>query len=83
MNVSAPIFALCMVADAAQALSMIGALWGQDHINQVAEIDDSMPNPDGYYLRSMKTHLSHGDTRIVEAVTARSELGSIYYVCMD
>jgi hypothetical protein len=76
MNVSAPIIALCMLTGTAQAESMISGLCGQDHINEVAALDDVMPNPDGYYVRSMQTQLSHGDARIVEAV------GTTFHLCL-
>ncbi len=74
MNASAYIFALTMVAGAAGAQSKIDQLCGQDHINQTSGFGDVMPNPDGYYVRSLQTQLSHGDPRIVEAVGDRPYL---------
>jgi len=75
MNVPTYIIALTMIAGTAEAQSMIGQLCGQDHINQTATPDDVMPNPDGYYVQSLQTQLSHGDPRIVQAV------GESYHLC--
>ena len=75
MNVSAPIFALCLTFGTAQAQSMIDERCGQDHVNQITELGDVISNPDGYYVRSLQTQLSHGDPRIVRAV------GTEYRLC--
>lgn len=72
------IFAITAVtiaaAGVAQAEPRIDALCGADHINEVAAHDVSS-NPDGYYIRSLQTQLTHGDPRIVEAV------GNEFHVC--
>jgi hypothetical protein len=76
MNVSAYVFALTMVSGAADAQSVIDQLCGQDHVNQTTMQGDVTSNPDGYYVRSLQTQLSHGDPRIVRAV------GREYHLCM-
>lgn len=75
MNVSAYVFALIMVAGAAEAQSVIDQLCGSNHVKQTIANDDVTSNPDGYYVRSLQTQLSHGDRRIVPAV------GSEYHLC--
>lgn len=76
MNVSALIFAMCMAVGTAQAQSMIDERCGQDHMNQIAGLGDVISNPDGYYVRSLQTQISHGDPRIVRAV------GREYHLCI-
>lgn len=75
MKVSVYIFALSMVAGAAEAQSIIDQRCGPNHINQIATQGDLVANPDGYYVRSLQTQLSHGDPRIVQAV------GREYHLC--
>jgi len=75
MKLSAYVFALTMIAGAADAQSIIDQLCGQDHANQATTQGDVTSNPDGYYVRSLQTQLSHGDPRIVRAV------GREYHLC--
>lgn len=75
MNLSAYVFALTMVAGAAHALSVIDQLCGLDQVNQATVQGDVTSNPDGYYVRSLQTQLSHGDPRIIRAV------GREYHLC--
>jgi len=75
MKLSAYVFALTMVASTADAQSVTDQLCGQDHVNQTILEGDITSNPDGYYVRSLQTQLSHGDPRIVRAV------GSEYHLC--
>ncbi len=46
--------------------SRVNALCGNGHVNEIATLDDVDANPDGYYIRSLETQLSHGDPRIVK-----------------
>ena len=81
MKVSTYIFALSMVAGAAQADTavdagtIIGRLCGQNQISHTAALGDVLPNPDGYYVRSLQTQISYGDARIVQAV------GTAFHLC--
>lgn len=75
MNVSAYVFALTVAAGAAEAQSVIDQLCGSNHVNQIIAQDDVTSNPDGYYVRSLQSQLSHGDPRIVRAV------GKKYHLC--
>jgi hypothetical protein len=75
MNISAYVFALTMVAGTADAQSAIDQNCGQGHVNQTTVQGDVTANPDGYYVRSLQTQLSHGDPRIVRAV------GGEYHLC--
>lgn len=61
-------------ATAAQAETMIDTLCGAGHVNEVAA-GDVVANPDGYYVRSLRVQLSHGDARIVQAV------GKEFHLC--
>lgn len=65
----------CTMASSVYAEGMIAKLCGRDHQNEVATYTDVTSNPDGYYIRSLRTQLSHGDARIVKAV------GDSYYLC--
>ena len=75
MKLSTYIIALTMVVGAAEAQSTIDQLCGKDHVDQTATAGDVVPNPDGYYVQSLQTQLSHGDPRIVQAV------GKTFHVC--
>jgi len=75
MKISAYVLALTMAASTANAQSRIDQLCGQGHANQTAGQGDVMENPDGYYVRSLQTQLSHGDPRIVQAV------GIAFHLC--
>lgn len=57
------------------AESRIEALCGAGHVNEIASADDIVANPDGYYIRSLQTQLSHGDPRIVSAT------GNEFHLC--
>jgi hypothetical protein len=50
---------------AATADSRIAKLCGPDHVNEVASVEDVRPNPDGYYVASLREQISNGDPRIV------------------
>ncbi|MGR3617702.1 MAG: hypothetical protein ACU0BB_16915 [Paracoccaceae bacterium] len=75
MNVSSYIFALTLVAGTADAQSMIDQLCEPGHVSEIAAQGDVTSNPDGYYVRSLQTQLSHGDLRIIPAV------GTVYHLC--
>lgn len=61
-------------ANVAQAQSRIDDLCGADHVNELVSADDIVANPDGYYIRSLETQLSHGDPRLVTATGERFHL---------
>lgn len=63
------------LATAAGAEGRIDTLCGADHVNEVAAADDVQANPDGYYIRSLKTQISHGDPRLVLAT------GKVFHLC--
>lgn len=50
---------------AAKADSRIAKFCGPDHVNEVASEDDVRPNPDGFYVASLREQLSQGDPRII------------------
>ena len=58
----------------AYAKSRIIDLCGDGHVNEVAAAADVAANPDGYYIRSLQTQLSHDDPRIVNAIGAEFHL---------
>lgn len=62
-------------AASAQAESRIETLCGANHVNEVAAPDDVVANPDGYYIRSLETQISHGDPRIIQAT------GRTFHLC--
>jgi hypothetical protein len=64
-----------VLASAAQAETRIDTLCGSEHRNEVAGPQDVMANPGGYYIVSLRTQLSHGDLRIVNAV------GEAFHLC--
>ncbi len=49
----------------AQADSRIAKLCGSDHVNEAASEDDVRPNPDGYYVTSIREQVREGDPRII------------------
>lgn len=63
------------MATAAQAETRIDSLCGSEHSNEVAGNTDINTNPDGYYVVSLRTQLSHGDPRIVNAI------GEEFHLC--
>ncbi len=67
--------ALVATAGPAVAGSRIDTLCGAGHINESVGPDDVTENPDGYYIRSLRTQLTHGDPRIVQGV------GSEFHIC--
>jgi hypothetical protein len=67
--------AALVVGTMAQADSMIDTLCGSEHVNEAAGPLDIRENPDGYYIASLETQLSHGDLRIVQAV------GETFHLC--
>ncbi|CDX18997.1 exported hypothetical protein [Mesorhizobium sp. ORS 3324] len=50
---------------AASADTRIVKLCGPDHVNEAASTDDVRPNPDGYYVASLREQVSMGDPRIL------------------
>lgn len=67
MNVAFAMTATAMAfATSAFADSRIEALCGAGHANETAAVGDVVANPDGYYIRNLKTQISHGDARIVQ-----------------
>ncbi|MHA6688258.1 hypothetical protein [Mesorhizobium sp. A556] len=78
MNRTKLIIALALLSaaqTAAKADSRIARLCGPDHINEAAAEDDVRPNPDGYYVASLREQVSGGDARIV--LSTRDE----FYIC--
>ena len=61
-------------AAAANAQSRVETLCGVNHINEVASVGDVVANPDGYYIQSLRTQISHGDPRIIRATGASYNL---------
>lgn len=59
----------------AMAEQRVDVLCGEGHLNEVSASDDVIPNPDGYFIRSLQTQISHGDPRLVKAV------GNEFHVC--
>ena len=62
------IVALALVSaarPAASADSRIVKLCGPNHVNETASRDDVRPNPDGYYVASLREQVSMGDPRIL------------------
>ncbi|KNG94848.1 hypothetical protein [Pseudaestuariivita atlantica] len=45
--------------------SRTDTLCGDGHVTEAVGADDVVANPDGYYIRSLKTQISHGDPRII------------------
>ena len=60
---------------AASADSRIVKFCGPAHVNEVASEDDVRPNPDGYYVTSLREQVSEGDPRII--LTTSDE----FYLC--
>ena len=60
---------------AATADSRIAKLCGSDHDNEVASEDDVRPNPDGFYVTSLREQVSEGDPRIILST------GDEFYLC--
>jgi hypothetical protein len=49
----------------AKADSRIARFCGPDHDNEVASEDDVRPNPDGFYVASLREQVSEGDPRLI------------------
>jgi hypothetical protein len=64
-----------VTATAAQAETRIDRLCGSEHRNEAAGPEDIQTNGDGYYIVSLRTQLSHGDPRIVNAT------GDEFHLC--
>jgi hypothetical protein len=60
---------------AAQADSRTVKLCGPDHVNEVASQDDVRPNPDGYYVASLREQIGEGDPRIIPSTS------DAFYLC--
>ncbi len=65
---------LCAAAPAF-AGSRIDSLCGDGHVNEALADDDVSANPDGYYIRSLRTQLSHGDPRLI------TNVGTSFHLC--
>jgi hypothetical protein len=50
---------------AAKADTRNAKLCGSDHVNEAASEDDVRPNPDGFYVTSLREQVSDGDPRII------------------
>ena len=50
---------------AAKSDSRIAKFCGPDHVNEAASEDDVRPNPDGFYVASLREQVSEGDPRII------------------
>lgn len=50
---------------AAKADSRTAKLCGPDHVNEVASRGDVHPNPDGFYVTSLREQVSEGDPRLI------------------
>lgn len=62
--------ALAVVAatqSSAAADSRVAMLCGSDHSNEAASPDDVRPNPDGFFVASIREQVSEGDLRIVRS----------------
>jgi hypothetical protein len=64
-----------VLASAVHAETRIDTLCGTAHQNEVAGSQDVTANPDGYYIVSLRTQLSHDDARIVKAT------GEVFHLC--
>ncbi len=74
---SVAFFSTCTTLSSASAAdSRIATLCGKTQFNEIAGLDDVSANPDGYYVRSLRTQVSHGDPRIVQS---NGESG--YFLC--
>jgi hypothetical protein len=56
---------LLAAQSSAKADSRFVKFCGPDHVNEVASEADIRPNPDGYYVASLREQVSEGDPRIV------------------
>lgn len=61
---------------AAKADSRIAKLCGSDHVNEAASEDDVRPNPDGFYVTSLREQVREGDPRIILMSTSDE-----FYLC--
>jgi hypothetical protein len=64
-----------LMASAVLAETRIDTLCGPEHRNEVASPQDVKANPAGFYIVSLRTQLSQGDPRIVEAT------GEVFHLC--
>ena len=64
-----------LAAAPAVAGSRIDALCGDGHVSEAIATDDVTANPNGYYILSLRTQLSHGDPRLVMNV------GKAFHLC--
>ena len=76
MKATATLTALAILAALpAYAGSKIDRMCGPGHVNEALSTSDVTANPDGYYIHSLQTQISHGDERIVQAV------GEVFHLC--
>ena len=64
-----------VISTQATAQSATETFCGVGHSNEILLTGPVLENPDGYYVSGLKTQLSHGDHRIIEAT------GTEFYVC--
>ena len=62
--------AVVVSATASYADSRIAALCATGHLDEVTAANDVMSNPDGFYIQSLQTQISHGDPRIIRTNTS-------------
>ena len=67
-------FTTVISATAAIADSRVNTLCSAGHVNEITAVGDIVANPDGYYIRSLKTQISHGDPRIIQTTDANFHL---------
>ena len=62
-------------SNTAFADSRVNALCGENHMGELAAIDDVVANPDGFYIRSLEMQIRHGDPRIIQTTD------TAYHLC--
>ena len=68
------VFTTVIGATAAIADSRVNTLCSVGHVNEIAGVGDVVANPDGFYIRSLKVQISHGDPRIIQTTDANFHL---------
>ena len=64
-----------LASGAAFADSRVNALCGVGHMNEAVTSDDVIANPDGFYISSLETQISHGDPRLIHTT------GTAFHLC--
>ena len=62
-------------SNVAFADSRVSTFCGESHANEITAIDDVVANPDGVYIQSLGTQISHGDPRIIQTT------GKAFHLC--